>query len=477
MTIPPSTESDSPVLEALNAALGSKVSTDAELLQSRAHDRSHHDWAPPLAVVEAASTADVSTALRICHQHHTPVVPRGSGTGLEGGANTTAESVCLDVSAMNRVLTVAADDLYATVEAGVMKSALNAVLQEHHLQFAAGPGVDASVGGMAATSASGTTAVHYGTMKENVLALTVVLADGSVITTGSTTKKSSAGYDLTHLFVGSEGTLGVITEATLTLHPIPASTKMGVWSCPSLEQAVQLVVKALRSSMRLTRVELLDRVTVDALARYTGYTAPVTETLMVEFVGDRTEVESQYARFADLAAQYDAAEHASTSDPAESARLWQARHEALPAALALVPGSAPLPTDVCVPISQLPACILATQEDIAASGLVAPIVGHVGDGNFHVAILLPPGDERAREQAERLNARLVERALSVGGTCTGEHGVGLGKVSAMALEHATALNTMRTIKASLDPRGILNSGKVLAANREPGQGASERHLG
>lgn len=462
MTAPLKNTSVSPVVHDLIAALGSKVSTEPELLDSRAHDRSYHSWEQPLAVVQATSTHDVSQALRICHQHHTPVVPRGSGTGLEGGSNTTAGSICLDVSAMNRILNVAADDLYANVEAGVMKSELNDALKEHHLQFAAGPGVDASVGGMAATSASGTTAVHYGTLKENVLALTVVLADGSIIRTGSTTKKSSSGYDLTHLFVGSEGTLGVITEVTLTLHPIPEAARMGVWSLPSLQQAVDLVVKALRSSLRVTRVELLDRVTVDALARYTGYSAPVSETLMVEFVGGPSEVESQYARFAELAEQHDAAEHASTTDPGEAGRLWQARHDALPAALALIPGSAPLTTDVCVPISKLPECILATKEDLNSTGLVAPIVGHVGDGNFHLAILLPPGDAEAESKAHQLNARLLDRALAVGGTCTGEHGVGIGKVGAMAKEHESALETMRSIKASLDPRGILNAGKVLA---------------
>lgn len=463
MTTSPGTPTTAAVVRELIDALGERVSLDPELLAARAHDWSYHAWEAPLALVRASSTKDVSTALKICHKHHIPVVPRGSGTGLEGGANTTAGSICLDVSAMNRVLTVAADDLYATVQAGVMKSELNAALREHKLQFAAGPGVDASVGGMAATSASGTTAVHYGTLKENVLALTVVLADGSVIQTGSTTKKTSSGYDLTHLFVGSEGTLGVITEVTLTLHPIPQTTKMGIWSLPSMQSSVDLVIKSLRSSLRLTRVELLDRVTVDALGRYTGFSAPVTETLMVEFVGDAAEVASQYARFSAFAAQHDGAEHASTTDPAESSRLWQARHDALPAALALVPGASPLTTDVCVPISKLPECIMATKDDIDSTGLVAPVVGHVGDGNFHLAILLPPGDEEALAKAHQLNARLLDRALSVGGTCTGEHGVGIGKVSAMAKEHATGLDVMRSIKTSMDPRGILNAGKVLAS--------------
>lgn len=457
------TDRSAPVLDELIAALGEKIITEPELLSSNAHDRSYHHWESPLAVVHPGSTGDVSTALRICHKHHTPVVPRGSGTGLEGGANTSAGSICLDLSRMTKITAVAADDLYATAEAGVMKSQLNAALKHHSLHFAAGPGVDASVGGMAATSASGTTAVHYGTLKENTLALTVVLADGTVITTGSTTKKSSSGYDLTHLFVGSEGTLGVITEVTLRLHPLPETAKVGVWSLPSLEAAVQLVLAALRASLPLARVELLDEITIEALQKYSGYTAPVTETLMVEFVGNTPEVDTNYAQFAELAAAYDAAEYAATTDPAESARIWQARHDALPAAVALVPGSRPLATDVCVPVSQLPRCILDTKADLEATGLLAPIVGHVGDGNFHLAILLPPDDPAAWTKAKQISQRLVDRALACGGTCTGEHGVGIGKVASMAQEHASALAVMQTIKNSLDPSGIMNPGKVLAA--------------
>lgn len=452
----------STVCAELAAALGEqRVATDSQLLREKAHDRSYHAWASPLAVVQPLSTQEVSEALRICHAHGIPVVPRGSGTGLEGGANTSTGSICLDLSGMAQILHIAADDLYATVEAGVMKSQLNAALADQGLQFPAGPGVDASVGGMAATSASGTTAVRYGTLKENVLALTVVLADGSVIRTGSTTKKSSSGYDLTHLFVGSEGTLGVITEVTLALHPVPEASISGVWSLPSLNSAVALVVAALRSSLRLTRVELLDRLTVEAIRRYTGYSAPVTETLMVEFTGSAAEVEAQYAQFAELAAQYRAAEHLTATEPEESRQLWQARHDVLPATLALVPGATAMATDVCVPISKLPECIAETKADLESEDLLAPIVGHVGDGNFHLAILLPPGDEQALAKAKEINARLVDRALAMGGTCTGEHGVGIGKIGPMSAEHATALGAMRAVKSALDPAGLLNPGKVL----------------
>lgn len=445
----------------LREELGEKVTTNPSILSERAHDRSYHHWQSPLALVRATSTEDVSTALRICHRHHVPVVPRGSGTGLEGGANTSSESICIDVSGMKQLTAIAADDLYATAEAGVMKSELNAALAEHGLHFAAGPGVDASVGGMAATSASGTTAVHYGTLKENTLALTVVLADGSVIKTGSLAAKSSAGYDLTHLFVGSEGTLGIITEVTLRLYPLPAAAKVGVWSLPSLHAAVQLVLASMRTSLPLARVELLDELTISALQSYSGYTAPRAETLMVEFVGGSTEVNSSYAQFAELAGSYGASEFDATTDPQESKRIWQARHDSLPAAVALIPGARPLATDVCVPISQLPECILETKADLEATGLVAPLVGHVGDGNFHLAILLPPDDPAAWQQAKELTERLVTRALAHGGTSTGEHGVGIGKVAAMAQEHSSALMAMRAVKQAFDPRGIMNPGKVL----------------
>ena len=453
------------VLAALIEELGSTmVSTDPQVLREKAYDRSSHSWEPPLAVVQPSSTEEVAAAVRICADYAVPVVPRGSGTGLEGGANTSAGSICLDLCNMDQVLEVAVDDMYARVQAGVMKSALNAELGHHGLHFPVGPGVDASVGGMAATSASGTTAVSRGTLKENVIGLTAVLADGSVVTTGGTTKKTSAGYDLTHLLIGSEGTLGVITEVTVTLHPVPEATTMGIWSLPALGAAADLVVASMRSGLRLARVELLDDTTVEALAAYNGYAAPVAATLMVEFEGSSADVATQYKKFATLAETFAAVEFAASSSPEESARLWQARHEALPAALALIPGASAVPTDVCVPISRLPECMLQTQEDVLASGLTAPIVGHVGDGNFHVAILRPPADEAAAASAKQLAGRLVDRALAMGGTCTGEHGIGTGKLNALAKEHASSLRAMRAIKEALDPQGIMNPGKVLASN-------------
>lgn len=449
------------VVAALTEALGELVLTEPSLRAEKAQDRSYHQGEPPLAVVQPRSTDEAAAAVRICSLHSTPVVPRGSGTGLEGGSTTGAQSICLDLSQMDQVLEVAADDMYARVQAGVMKSSLNAALQPHGLMFPVGPGVDASVGGMTSTSASGTTAVSYGTLKENVIGLTAVLADGAVITTGGITKKSSAGYDLTHLLVGAEGTLGVITEVTVKVHPIPGTAQVSVWSLPTLAAAAELVVSALRSSLRIARVELVDELTIGALASYNGMTFPVSPTLMVEFEGTAADVAAQSAQFRTLAETYAATLADEASDVDESARIWQARHDALPASLSLVPGSTPMISDVCVPISRLAESVLAAKQDVDDAGVIASIVGHVGDGNFHVAYVLPPEDPETFEKAKAINRRVVARALEAGGTCTGEHGIGTGKVASMAEEHASAIPAMQAIKQALDPQNIMNPGKVV----------------
>jgi len=448
------------VLAALTSALGEGCSTDQALREEKGHDRSFHPWEPPLAVVQPRSTEEVATALRICGEHGVPVVPRGSGTGVEGGSNTTAGSISLDLSQMDQILEVAADDMYARVQAGVMKSALNRELAPHGMSFPVGPGVDASVGGMASTSASGTTAVSYGTLKENVIGLTAVMADGSVITTGGITAKSSAGYDLTHLLVGAEGTLGVITEVTVRSHPIPEYAAVSIWSLPSLAAASELVVAALRSSLRPARVELLDDTQVDALVRYTDLELPVAHTLMVEFEGGEDDVAARTAKFGRLAETYSAHMVASAQDPEGAARIWQARHDAFPACLALLPDPVSIVTDVCVPLSSLVDCIAETKKDIDDASVLAPIVGHVGDGNFHLIFVLPRGDQQALETARQVNERMVQRALDMGGTCTGEHGIGMGKVGSLAQEHPSAAAVARTIKDALDPQDILNPGKV-----------------
>lgn len=450
-----------PVVSELRAVLGPRVVTDDDVRGARGHDRSHLSWQPPLAVVRCESTADVSTALRICSRHGVPVVPIGAGTGLEGGANSTSGSICIDLAAMNAIVRIAAEDLDATVQAGAMKSSLNAALREYGLVFPAGPGIDASIGGMASTSASGTTAVRYGTMKENVLALTVVLADGSVITTGGRSRKSAAGYDLTHLFVGAEGTLGIITEVTVRVHGLPAAVGAAICSFPSLAACTSVVLEALKLGVPISRVELLDEVTVEAVNRYSGLALTVLPTLIFGFEGSAAQIGEQSRIVADLAARRGGSGWDYAGEPARLERIWQARHDALPASAALVAGSRTWSTDVCVPISRLAECIRLTKEDIDLHGVLAPIVGHVGDGNFHLAFVLAPGDEQAVTAAAAINDRLVHRALSMGGTSTGEHGIGRGKTGSLRKEHPTSVPVMASIKHALDPQGILNPGKVL----------------
>ncbi|MEV8144236.1 FAD-linked oxidase C-terminal domain-containing protein [Specibacter sp. NPDC078709] len=450
------------VLAELRAGLGSKVNTDDGVRSARGHDRSHLPWEAPMAVVHCTSTGDVSEALAICSRHGVAAVPIAAGTGLEGGANSTADSICLDLSGMDKILRIGSADLDAIVQAGVMKSALNAALAGHGLTFPVGPGVDASVGGMASTGASGTTAVRYGTMKENVLGLTVVLADGTIIKTGGRARKSAAGYDLTHLFIGAEGTLGVLTEVTLRVYGIPEAASVAICSFPTLESCTAVVQSTLESGVPISRVELLDDVTVDAVNRYSGLGLPVMPTLIFEFEGSAANIADQGEAVRKLALVNGGTGWDYASDPDQISRIWRARHDALPSYTALVPGSSTWSTDVCVPISRLAECITLTKADTDREGVLAPIVGHVGDGNFHLAFVLPPGDDGVLVKAGAINDRLVERALSMGGTCTGEHGIGLGKTASLVKEHASAIPVMLAIKNALDPQGILNPGKVLA---------------
>lgn len=449
------------VQDALRAALGSRVQTGQSARALRAHDESHHAWELPLAVVACDCTQTVVTALQICNQAGCPVVPIGAGTGLEGGANATAATISLDLSGMNRITRVSTEDLDATVEAGVTRLQLNGALAREGLFFPVDPGADASLGGMAATRASGTNAVRYGTMRENVLGLTVVLADGSVLHTGGRARKSAAGYDLTRLFVGSEGTLGVITGVTLRLHGIPEHTAAAVCAFPSLQAATSLVQQAIALAIPLARIELLDEVMIRAVNAYSGLALAELPTLFLEFHGSQVAVADQVDEVRKLAAEHGAVGFETATSAAESNRLWKARHDALPAAKAMVPGAHTWSTDVCVPISRLAECVVETQRDVAAEGALAPIAGHVGDGNFHLAFVLPPDDPAALATAQAINDRLVERALAMGGTCTGEHGIGTGKRAALAAEHPSGVAVMRTLKAALDPAGILNPGKVL----------------
>lgn len=449
-------------LDALSAAAGpSNIDLAADALDEASHDRSHHGWETPAAVIRCRSTEQVAAVVRACSDHRVPVIPRGAGTGLEGGSNAVAGSVVLDLRPMDRIVAVHAEDFDAVVQPGVMKSALNARLKDHGLFFPAGPGVDASFGGMLSTRASGTNAVRYGTMRENVLGLTAVLADGSVVRTGSRTRKSAAGYDLTHLLVGAEGTLGIITEAIVRVHGIPPHTAAMICAFPDLASATAVVYRALKSEIPISRVELIDDASMVAINRYTGSSFAETPTLVFEVQGSAAAVADELRTLSAMARDLGATDVDSSDDPVAIDRIWRARHDALPASAALLEGAHTWSTDVCVPISRLAECIAQTQADVEASGLLAPIVGHVGDGNFHLAFVLIPGDDDAFARAVSVNERLIERALAMDGTCSGEHGIGRGKKHSLRAEHADLLPVMAAIKTALDPHHILNPGAML----------------
>ena len=450
------------VVDALQPLLGDRVSTATAVREHHGRDEGWHRPAPPDAVVFAESTDDVVAVVRTCARHRVPVIPFGVGTSLEGNIAAVHGGVTIDLSRMSSVLEVNVDDLDCRVQAGVTRAALNRAVAREGLFFPIDPGADATLGGMTATRASGTNAVRYGTMKDNVLGLTAVLADGGVVRTGTRAKKSSAGYDLTRLLVGSEGTLGVVTEVALRLYGLPEVVGGAVCSFASLAGAVRTVIEAIQLAIPVARLELLDEVQVDACNRYSGVDLPPAPLLLVEFHGSPAAVDDQAAAFAGLAEVNGGAGWRWSTDAAERERLWTARHQAYYAAKALRPNALAIPTDVCVPISRLAECILETRADIDVSGLTAPIVGHVGDGNFHVLVLFDPTDADEVAAAHRLNDRVIVRAQAMGGTCTGEHGVGYGKLEFMAGEHdPVALAMMAAIKHALDPDGIMNPGKVI----------------
>ena len=449
-------------IDELRAALGKQVVTTASVREQHGSDEGWHAPLAPDAVVFARSTDDVVAVLRTCARLRVPVIPFGVGTSLEGHVAALHGGISLDVSQMNRVLEVNADDLDCRVEAGVTRRALNEQLVKNGLFFPVDPGADATLGGMAATRASGTNAVRYGTMRDVVLGLTAVLADGSVVRTGTRARKSSAGYDLTRLLVGSEGTLGVITEVALRLHGIPECIASAVSSFATLEGAVRTVIETIQLGVPVARLELLDAVQVAACNAFSGLDLPEAPLLLIEFHGSEAGVADQAGTVEQLATGNGGQGWAWSTDQAERERLWRARHEAYYAAKALRPGCSAVPTDVCVPISRLAECIEETRRDLDASGLVAPILGHVGDGNFHVIVLFDENDAGEASRALDVHARMVERALAMGGTCTGEHGIGYGKLDFMRAEHEPAtLAAMSAVKFALDPHDILNPGKLI----------------
>jgi len=449
-------------IAALKEQFGERLSLAAAVREHHGRDESPYAPMLPDAVVFAESTDDVANLVALCGLHRVPLIPYGVGSSLEGHLLAVEGGVSLDLSRMNRVLTVNAEDLTVTVQAGVTRKQLNEEIKSTGLFFPIDPGADATIGGMAATRASGTNAVRYGTMRENVLGLTVVTAEGKLIRTAGRAKKSSAGYDLTRIFVGSEGTLGVITEVTLRVHPQPEAISAATCSFPSVEAAVNTTIATIQLGIPIARCELLDALTVKAVNAHSKLGLPELPLLLFEFHGSAASVKEQAEAVQEIAREHGAQGFRWTATPEERSRLWTARHNAYFACLQLKPGCRSFTTDVCVPISRLAECIVETERDTAASALPCPILGHVGDGNFHVAILADPERAEEREEAERLNQRIVARALAMDGTCTGEHGVGMHKMDFLVEEHgADAIDLMARIKRAFDPLNILNPGKVV----------------
>ncbi|MBV2193302.1 MAG: FAD-binding protein [Azonexus sp.] len=425
-------------------------------------DESVHAPQPPDGVVMAESTEEVAAVVRLCAEHGVPIIPYGVGSSVEGHVLATRGGISLDLSGMNQVLAIHAEDGDATVQAGVTRKQLNDALKGTGLFFPIDPGADATLGGMAATRASGTNAVRYGTMRENVMATTTVLADGRIMKTGGRARKSSAGYDLTRLLVGSEGTLGIMTELTVKLYPIPEAISAAVCTFPSIEAAVQTVIQTIQLGVPLARIELLDALSLKAINLFSKTTLAEAPTLFFEFHGSPAGVEEQAQTVQAIADDLGGANFEWATRPEDRNRLWQARHDAYFACLQLKPGCRCFPTDVCVPISRLAECIAETQADIAQVSIPIALFGHVGDGNFHLVVLVDTDNPKEMEEAAWISRRVVERAIAMEGTCTGEHGVGLGKKKYLVAEHGeVAVDVMRAVKAALDPRGLLNPGKVL----------------
>jgi D-lactate dehydrogenase (cytochrome) len=445
----------------LRTLLGDRLSTAAAVREQHGRDESYHEPMPPDAVAFVQSTEEVVALVKACASHKVPVIPFGTGTSLEGHVAAVRGGVCIDVSGLNKVLEVRPEDMDVSVQPGVTRKQLNEYLRDTGLFFPIDPGADASIGGMAATRASGTNAVRYGTMRENVLSLTVVTPDGRVVRTGRRARKSSAGYDLTRLFVGSEGTLGVVVEVTLRLHGIPEKIASAVCPFPDVRAAVDTVIMIIQTGIPIARVELLNAAQIDAVNRYSKLDNKVAPTLFFEFHGTSGHVAEQVEMVQEIAGEFGGSDFQWAETQEDRDRLWNARHTAYYAALAMRPGHKGVSSDVCVPISRLAECITETEEDLKSSPSFTTIVGHVGDGNFHVLVLIDPDDPASLEEARAINDRVVSRALAMDGTCTGEHGVGTGKIAYLEEEHGEALDLMRRIKRALDPDDIMNPGKIV----------------
>ncbi|GIX18274.1 MAG: lactate dehydrogenase [Rhodothalassiaceae bacterium] len=450
-------------LAALEKRFGEKLSTAPAVREQHGRDESAHPAMPPDAVLFAESREDVVAAVRLCREHRAPLIPFGTGTSLEGHVHALFGGLSLDLSRMNRILEVAAEDQLAVVEAGVTREQLNTHLRDTGLFFPVDPGADASLGGMAATGASGTTTVRYGAMRENVRAMTVVTGTGEVVHLGSRARKSSAGYDLVHLMIGSEGTLGIITDLTVRLYGIPEAIAAGVIAFDDLERLVDAVILAIQSGLPLARIELVDELAMMAINHFAGLERPTKPHLFLEFHGFADTIAADIARFEQLAREFGGEAFEAETTTEGRNRLWKARHQLLYAGRQLNPGKLGLITDVCVPISKLAESIRETRRDLAESGIVSAIVGHVGDGNYHTTLWVDPASEEEIARARGVIARMAERALALGGTVTGEHGIGIGKKKLLEKEHGDAIGLMRAVKRALDPDGILNPGKIFDA--------------
>lgn len=451
---------DSPIISELRALAGKRLTTAPAAREQHGRDESYHPPQSPDAVVFPESTKEIGAIVALCAKHRTPIIPFGAGTSLEGHVAALHGGICLDMTHMDEVLEVNDEDFDATVQAGVTRKQLNRYLHDTGLFFSVDPGADATLGGMASTRASGTNTVRYGAMRENVLALTVVLANGRIIHTGGRSRKSSSGYDLTRLFVGAEGTLGVITEVTVRLYGNPEAVASAVCTFPKLDDAVQATIQAIQYGIPVARIELLDETQVRAVNQYANLDCREAPTLFFEFHGSEANVVEQAANVKEIAAEFGGDDFQWATDEGERRRLWQARHDAYYAALAQFPGARGFVTDACVPISQLAQCITETKDDLDSTAVHACIVGHVGDGNFHVIYCVDPDNPEEIETVKRLNDRMITRALEMGGTCSGEHGIGYGKRAFMEREHGDSVSVMQDIKRALDPNNLMNPGKL-----------------
>jgi D-lactate dehydrogenase (cytochrome) len=450
------------LIEQLRELLGERVSTSASVLEQHGHGESWHPVQAPDAVCFVQNNDEVAAVVKLCATSATPVIAFGTGTSLEGQVQAVNGGICIDLSQMNQILEVNSEDMDCRVQAGVTRQELNHYLRDTGLFFPIDPGANTSIGGMTATRASGTNAVRYGTMRENVLGLTVVMANGEIIKTGTRARKSAAGYDLTRLFVGSEGTLGVITEICLRLHGLSESISAAIVNFPDVRSAAEATIMTIQMGIPMARIEIIDRDYIKAINAYSETDYPELATLFLEFHGTRAGVAEQVQMFDEISQEFGATGFQWADKEEDRQKLWRARHDAYYAGLAVYPGYRGYVTDVCVPISRLADCIAETQADITASGLFAPVLGHVGDGNFHSTMFIDPDDETMFEKAMEVDKRMVQRALDMGGTCTGEHGIGIGKLKHMRNEHGDgAVEVMQAIKLALDPQNIMNPGKVV----------------